>query len=977
MKLGKKALSSIVLLTLLFVTTLVSGLNLTSLATSAASATSPPAVEWSQTYHRIQYEWARSVQQTSDGGYILAGRTQDDFWLVKTYADGGMQWSQTYGGTGLDDVNSVQQTSDDGYIMAGFTDSYGAGDYDFWLVKTYTNGTMQWSKTYGGTGLDFAYSVQQTSDGGYILAGYTYVSRTGDTGDYDFWLVKTYADGGMQWSQTYGGAGSEVAYSVQQTRDGGYIMAGYTDSYGAGGSNFWLVKTSSNGGMQWSKTYGGTGSEVAYSVQQTSDDGYIMAGFTDSYGAGGSDFWLVKASSTGGMQWSQTYGGASGDSAKSARQTRDGGYIMAGGTSSFGAGGSDAWVVKTNSTGLMEWSQTYGGTGSDGANSVQQTKDDGYIIAGSININWFDFWLIKLEGSKDTDGDGLLDSWEKNGIDYNNDGITDLDLTDLGADWQHKDLFVEVDYMQGHYPDPDAMTDVESAFANAPITNPDGIPGIRLHIDVDDQIPHQDVINRDFTKGFDGLKDLYFGNATQRSGANSLNVLDAKNLVYRYCLFIHKISEWNGTQDVETYYAGMGEMPGNDFIIAGGSFVGGLKTTRDDHAGGFMHELGHNLGLNHGGDVLDGINFKPNYLSVMNYAFCFSTLVPWRPLDYSRKELPTLYEGSLDEPYGIQSSGFWQYTVWNDSKKEIARGFADGPLDWNGNGNTTEWLVRANINNFPKWGCSSAPDEVLKGYNDWPNVKLAFGNTSQFAHGVHIQMSGDEITSDIVEAMRQSVLATHEVAVLKLTSSSAVWNQGSMLSINLTMGNLGGSDENVDVIVYANSTVIASSSLIVKASNLTNVTLSSNGQVLTAGTYTLTAHVSPVAGENYMVDNTVTGGVVTVSVNPSPTPTPSPSPSPTPTASPTPTPSPAPTSTPNPTQPPSSTPTPTAAPTPRPSSTPIPTPNQSPTPLPSQQATPTPEPTSSQESPLLLYAIVAVVAFVSVGATVFILKKRQ
>lgn len=342
----------------------------------------------------------------------------------------------------------------------------------------------------------------------------------------------------------------------------------------------------------------------------------------------------------------------------------------------------------------------------------------------------------------------------------------------MGADWRHKDIFVEVDYMTGHDFFASGRTYVESAFANAPVDNPDGIPGITLHINVDESVPHQNLVKDNMSKDFDSLKSRYFGTPAQQSNPF---VIEAKKLAYHYCLFVHKISDWNGTQWVETNYAGLGEYPGNDFMVAMGGFPGGTGTA-EDQASAFMHELGHNLGLDHGGG--DEINFKPNYLSIMNYAFAFSSwVVPWRPLDYSRSKLPTLFEASLDEPYGVQGSGFWQYTIWNDSKSVRAFGLVSAPLDWNGNGNNTEWFVHANINNFPApgWNYPSAPDEALEGYDDWDNVKLPFGTTENFLDGVHISMSGDEIASDMVEAMRASRSAMHEVGVYNVSSPSPVW----------------------------------------------------------------------------------------------------------------------------------------------------------------------------------------------------------
>ena len=204
--------------------------------------------------------------------------------------------NKTFGGEGGDWARSVQQTSDGGYILAGQTGSFGAGSYDAWLIKTDANGNKVWDKTFGGSSYDEANAVQQTSDGGYILAGETY---SFGTGSYDAWLIKTDANGNKVWDKTFGGISSDGAYSVQQTSDGGYILAGSTDSFGAGSSDAWLIKTDADGNKVWDKTFGGISGDVASAVQQTKDGGYILAGYTGSFGAGVYDAWLIKTDAEG------------------------------------------------------------------------------------------------------------------------------------------------------------------------------------------------------------------------------------------------------------------------------------------------------------------------------------------------------------------------------------------------------------------------------------------------------------------------------------------------------------------------------------------------------------------------------------------------------------------------------------------------------------------------------------------------------
>jgi hypothetical protein len=369
------------------------------------------STSFAKTYGGTSFDGAYSVQQTSDGGYMVAGLTisfgvdSSDFFLIKTYANGNVQWAKTYGGTSWDLAYSVQQTSDGGYIVAGWTYSFGAGGWDIFLIKTYANGNIQWAKTYGGAGWDLAYSVQQTSDGGYIVAGLTF---SFGAGDWDIFLIKTDANGNVQWAKTYGGTYSDWAYSVQQTSDGGYIVAGGTSSFGAGWADIFLVKTDANGNVQWAKTYGGTYWDEAYSVQQTSDGGYIVAGGTASFGAGLSDIILIKTDASGNVQWAKTYGGTNLDSAFSVQQTSDGGYIVAGWTYSFGAGLDDIFLIKTDANGNIIWAKTYGGTYEDGAYSVQQTSDGGYIVAGYTAAGFGDIFLIKTDANGNIGSCGIV-----------------------------------------------------------------------------------------------------------------------------------------------------------------------------------------------------------------------------------------------------------------------------------------------------------------------------------------------------------------------------------------------------------------------------------------------------------------------------------------------------------------------------------------------------------------------------------------
>ena len=304
------------------------------------------------------------------------------------------EWGRTYGGSSIEEAMSVVHTSDGGYVLAGFTRSFGAGMDDVWLVKTNSTGHMEWNETYGGPKDDRAHSMILTSDGEYVMAGYT---ESFGAGLRDFWLVKIDCDGNMQWNRTYGGTNKEVAYSVVQTSDGGYAMAGRKGDYD-GPADVWLVKANSTGHMQWNKTYHKNHIDHARAIIETIDGGYALAGTTGQSWST-VDVWLVKTNSTGHIQWNRTYGGKNGDLAESLVKTADGGYILACNTGSFGAGLGDSWLVKTDAAGNMQWNQTYGGIDSEEPHSVVQTRDGGYALAGftaSFGAGDCDFWLIKL-----------------------------------------------------------------------------------------------------------------------------------------------------------------------------------------------------------------------------------------------------------------------------------------------------------------------------------------------------------------------------------------------------------------------------------------------------------------------------------------------------------------------------------------------------------------------------------------------------
>ena len=377
----------------------------------AGPASAQPLAEWSVTLGGHGDEFAHAVALSGDGGFVIAGETRShgtgsqDAWLVKLNADGREAWSQTYGGPESDIVYAVQKTSDGGYVLAGETHSFGGATSsrsNFWLIKTDSNGNQEWQRTYDANAgfsssdpgnSDAARAVRQTRDGGYILAG----SSTGASGT-SIRLVRTGAQGGMLWSSDAGGPAGALAYDIAETPGGGLVIAGNTSSAG-GGSDALLIKTGADGAQEWSRSYGGILNDEARSLALTADGGYALGGFSWSQGAGLSDFWLVKADSSGEEEWQRTFGGVPRDAAHALIQTSDGGFALAGWSESF-SGGDRSWIIKTDSAGGLQWSTahpliadaTASGAVSAGARAIRQTPDGGFIVAG---------WSGAIRGARD------------------------------------------------------------------------------------------------------------------------------------------------------------------------------------------------------------------------------------------------------------------------------------------------------------------------------------------------------------------------------------------------------------------------------------------------------------------------------------------------------------------------------------------------------------------------------------------------
>ncbi len=410
-------------------------------------------IEWQNTIGGSGEDWLRSVQQTTDGGYILGGYSNSgisgdkteisygdkDFWIVKLDSNGIIQWQHTIGGNGADWLSAIEQTSDGGFVLGGYSTSNASGDKaencmgqeDYWIVKLDSLGGLQWQNTIGGSNSDVLYSIQPTTDGGYLLGGKSNSNISGDKtensvgtfGNYDFWIVKVDSWGTIEWQNTIGGNSSDYLQCVQQTVDGGYFLGGYSNSSVSGdksancigGFDYWIIKVDSLGNILWQSTIGGGFNDELHSVKQTIDGGYILGGWSSSSIT--DDYWLVKTDSTGIVQWQKTYGGSSYDELFSVQQTSEGGYILGGLSKSDITGNKledclgdwDFWIVKTDSFGIVQWQNTIGGNSDEWLYSIKQTIEGGFILGGfsrssssgdkaENNSGSYDYWIVKLSG---------------------------------------------------------------------------------------------------------------------------------------------------------------------------------------------------------------------------------------------------------------------------------------------------------------------------------------------------------------------------------------------------------------------------------------------------------------------------------------------------------------------------------------------------------------------------------------------------
>jgi hypothetical protein len=340
---------------------------------------------WERTYGGAGVDEGRATEQTADGGYVITGATasfgagQSDVYLIRTDALGETLWTKTFGGAADDVGNSVQQTTDGGYIIAGSSISFGQGGSALYLIKTDSRGDTLWTRSYVGKLDAFGYSVRQAAGGGYVIAEITRASHMGYA---DVYVVKTDAHGDTLWTRTFGGDFHDQGSSVEVTDDGGYIITGYTNSYGAGSDDAYLIKTNASGDTLWTRTFGVETFDCGAEVQQTDDGGYIVVGTAYADSGNNLNVHLIRANAAGDTLWTRNFGGPGDDWGNSVRQTADGGFIVGGQT--WVANDSwDVYLAKTSAHGDTLWTRTFGGPNPDLGYSVQPTTDGGYVIAGS------------------------------------------------------------------------------------------------------------------------------------------------------------------------------------------------------------------------------------------------------------------------------------------------------------------------------------------------------------------------------------------------------------------------------------------------------------------------------------------------------------------------------------------------------------------------------------------------------------------
>lgn len=376
--------------------------SFTVLLISSLAYSQPPDTLWTNHYGSWLFDYAYDVRSTDDGGFILVGISNSysspyyQAYLVKTNSDGDKLWHKTYGGPYSDRGYSIQIAADGGFVITGSSEEHtSSGGLDVYLIRTDSDGDTLWTRTYGGSLNDEGEAVVITADQGCMIAGYT---NSYGAGDKDFYLIRTDSSGDTLWTRTYGGAYDDLAWAVAAAPDSGFIVAGRTKSFGSGSWDVWLLRTDAAGDTLWSRTFGGYSWDSGKGVQPTADGGFIVNGYTMSFGSGQSDYYMLKVNSSGDLLWSRTYGGDHYDNGTCVLQLPDGGYLLGGYTKSFGDTNGDFWIIRTDANGDSLWSQIYGGAGIEALNGMDLTLDGGFILTGKTDSygDLSSAWLVRI-----------------------------------------------------------------------------------------------------------------------------------------------------------------------------------------------------------------------------------------------------------------------------------------------------------------------------------------------------------------------------------------------------------------------------------------------------------------------------------------------------------------------------------------------------------------------------------------------------
>lgn len=412
-------------------------------------------VAWITSFGGSGDDTPRSVIRTTDGGYAVFGFTNstdgdltgkaisvNDYWLIKINAEGVLLWSRTYGGSKDDRGQAVVQTSDGGFAITGYAmsddgdASNNEGFHDNWVLKLDPQGNIEWEQSFGFSGHDHSYDIVENADGGLFFTGFLDITSARADGYTDksytltrhgvgeFWGTKLNQLGELEWREYFGGTNNDRAHAVVTAREGGYVMAGFSESEDfdisdpKGSYDFWVVKIDGEGQLVWEQSFGGSGIDIAQDIARTEDGGYIITGSTISTDGdiaathGESDVWVIKIDALGNLLWERTYGGSNFEAAESISPTADGGYIIAGNSKSAdqdlstNAGQNDLWVLKIDPQGQILWQQAYGGTDLEFGFDALETLDGGILLVGEskstdlfplVNKGGTDLVVIKIE----------------------------------------------------------------------------------------------------------------------------------------------------------------------------------------------------------------------------------------------------------------------------------------------------------------------------------------------------------------------------------------------------------------------------------------------------------------------------------------------------------------------------------------------------------------------------------------------------